>query len=202
MAKNLELYEKFRAVPESAKRRIAGGKLSGKTDINPMWRIKALTEAFGACGVGWYYTVEREWTEAGAGGEVGAFCDILLYVKTENGEWSKPICGTGGSMLVTTEKGKAVTNDEAFKMARTDAFSVACKQLGVGADVYWDGDATKYTKAGISPAVWENVGYTRDEVDAWCVNKFKKHLSQLDEGETHQLRRALLAAERRQRGTT
>ena len=27
-------------------------------------------------------------------------------------------------------------NDEAYKMALTDAISVACKQLGVGADVY------------------------------------------------------------------
>lgn len=28
----------------------------------------------------------------------------------------------------------------------TDAISVACKQLGIGADVYWDSDRTKYNK--------------------------------------------------------
>ena len=29
-------------------------------------------------------------------------------------------------------------------MATTDAISVACKQLGVGANVYWQADKTKY----------------------------------------------------------
>lgn len=48
----LELYERLRAVPDSAKREISAGRLKGKTDINPMWRIKALTEAFGPCGFG------------------------------------------------------------------------------------------------------------------------------------------------------
>ena len=35
-------------------------------------------------------------------------------------------------------------NDECFKMALTDAISVSCKALGVGADVYWNKDRTKY----------------------------------------------------------
>lgn len=48
---NLEIYEKSRTVPKEAKKSIAGGKLKGKTDINPMWRIKKLTELFGPCGV-------------------------------------------------------------------------------------------------------------------------------------------------------
>ena len=30
-------------------------------------------------------------------------------------------------------------------MATTDAISVACKSLGMGADVYWDKDRTKYS---------------------------------------------------------
>ena len=49
---DLELYEKFRVVPNEAKKTITAGRLKGKTDINPMWRIKALTEAFGPCGIG------------------------------------------------------------------------------------------------------------------------------------------------------
>ena len=198
---NLSLYEAVRSVPDSAKKEIQAGRLKGKTDINPMWRIKVLTEQFGPCGIGWKYVITDKRLEHGAKDEVAAFLDIDLYVKV-NGEWSEAIPGTGGSAFVASERNGLYTSDECFKMALTDAISVACKALGVGADVYWDGDATKYTKAGISPAVWENVGYTREEVDAWCVNKFKKHLSQLDEGETHQLRRALLAAERRQRGAT
>lgn len=143
---NLELYEKFRQVPESAKKTITGGKLNGKTDINPMWRIKKLTEIFGPCGVGWYYKPLSQRLEPGANGEVAAFVEIELYV-FHAGKWSFGIYGIGGSMFITTEKGKLVTNDEAFKMATTDAISVAAKQLGIGADVYWEADATKYTEA-------------------------------------------------------
>ena len=47
MKDNLELYNKGRAVPEEAKKTIQAGKLKGFTDINPMWRIKTLTEMFG-----------------------------------------------------------------------------------------------------------------------------------------------------------
>ena len=143
---NLRIYEALRAVPDNAKRPIQGGKLKGKTDINPVWRIKALTEQFGPCGIGWWYTIEKEWTEPGAGGTVAAFVDINLYYKAD-GVMSMPIPGTGGSMLVDLEKGKLVTNDEAFKMALTDAISVACKAIGVAADVYWEADTTKYGRA-------------------------------------------------------
>ena len=32
-------------------------------------------------------------------------------------------------------------------MAETDAISVACKKLGMGADVYWQANETKYSRA-------------------------------------------------------
>ena len=60
---NLELYDKFRQVPETAKKNITGGRLAGMTDINPMWRIKTLTEEFGVCGFGWYYEIVDQWLE-------------------------------------------------------------------------------------------------------------------------------------------
>lgn len=140
---HMSIYNAVRVVPETAKRKIAGGRLNGKTDINPMWRIKVLTEQFGACGVGWYYEVEKQWLEE-HGEEVAAFVAIKMYIKV-GGEWSKPICGIGGSMFVEMQRGGAHMSDECYKMATTDAISVACKQLGIGADVYWDKDATKYT---------------------------------------------------------
>ena len=141
---NLELYEKFRNVPDNAKKTIKGGRISGMTDINPMWRIKVLTEQFGMCGIGWYYTPTRKWPEQ-SGNEIAVFVDIELYVKVD-GEWSKPIHGTGGSMFASKEKSGIYVSDECYKMATTDAISVACKQLGIGADVYWDSDRTKYNK--------------------------------------------------------
>ena len=140
---NLELYDSVRSVPENAKKTITGGRLNGKTDINPMWRIKTLTEKFGACGIGWYYNVIRQWTEQGTNNEIAAFVNIELFIRVD-GEWSKPIFGNGGSMFVVSENKGLRMSDECFKMATTDAISVACKQLGIGADVYWSEDKTKY----------------------------------------------------------
>lgn len=140
---NMQIYEAVRSVPETAKKKITGGRLNGKTDINPMWRIKVLTEQFGVCGAGWYYEVTKQWTEQ-HGEEIAVFVNINLYVKL-GGEWSKPIFGTGGSMFAEKQSKGIYVSDECYKMATTDAISVACKQLGIGADVYWEKDGTKYT---------------------------------------------------------
>lgn len=139
---NLDLYNRVRIVPEEAKKPIKGGRLNGMTDINPMWRIKVLTSEYGPCGIGWFYKPVKKWTEQ-AGGETVAFVDIELFVKVD-GEWSQPICGTGGSKLSQNEKNGLFVSDECYKMATTDAISVACKQLGIGADVYFGADRTKY----------------------------------------------------------
>ena len=142
---NLKIYNAVREVPPEAKKNIAGGRLKGMTDINPMWRIKKLTEVFGVCGIGWKYEIVDRWIEtAMAKDEITANIIINLYIKTENGEWSEPIPGIGGSMLVASESKGLYVNDECYKMALTDAISVACKALGMGADVYWDKDTTKY----------------------------------------------------------
>ena len=148
MADNLALYEKFRVVPKEAQKTITGGRLNGFTDINPMWRIKMLTDAFGACGHGWYFTkIEDRIIPCGDKGEVAVFVDVALYYRMEGGEWSNPVYGTGGSMLVTSEKSGLRVDDEAFKKAYTDAQSVACKALGIGADIYWQKDSSKYPTA-------------------------------------------------------
>lgn len=139
---NMQIYNAAKTVPDNAKRPIVCGRLKGKTDINPMWRIKALTEIFGPCGIGWYYKETKQWTEI-YGDEVCAFVNIELYIKVD-GEWSQPIFGTGGNMLAQKEKSGVYVSDECFKMATTDALSVACKQLGIGADVYFSSDRTKY----------------------------------------------------------
>ena len=142
---NLKIYNAVREVPPEAKKNIAGGRLKGMTDINPMWRIKKLTEVFGVCGIGWKYEIVDRWIEtAMAKDEITANIIINLYIKTENGEWSEPIPGIGGSMLVASESKGLYVNDECYKMALTDAISVACKALGMGADVYWEKDTTKY----------------------------------------------------------
>ena len=146
---NLYYYNQGREVPDTAKKPIEGGRMNGKTDINPVWRIKKLTELFGPCGIGWYYKSVREWLETYEK-SVAAFVKIELYIKVD-GEWSMPIQGTGGSMFVELQKNGAYVSDECFKMATTDAISVACKQLGIGADVYWEKDQTKYKEGRRQP---------------------------------------------------
>ncbi len=136
---NLDIYEASRAVPKEAQKSFNNGRFSG-TDINPVWRIKKLTELFGACGVGWYYEIISERAEQ-HGNVTIAVVDLNLYIKVD-GEWSKPIYGTGGNTIVTA---KGAVSDEGYKMALTDALSVACKALGIGADIYFDKDKTKYT---------------------------------------------------------
>lgn len=133
---NLNYYNKLKVVPQQALRQIQSGRLRGKSDINPMWRIKAMTEQFGVCGIGWKYVITKQWTET-FGSEVKAYCNIDLFIKV-NGEWSDAIQGTGGSSEVTMESKGAYVSDECYKMALTDALSVAMKALGVAADVYFE----------------------------------------------------------------
>lgn len=140
---NLNLYNRVREVPKEAIKPIMAGRLKGKSDINPMWRIKKLTEEFGLCGFGWKYDIVRMWTEEGGNGEKSAFVLINLYVKV-GGEWSEPIQGIGGSSFVSIEKNGMYVSDECYKMALTDAISVSCKALGFAADVYFINDRTKY----------------------------------------------------------
>lgn len=146
---NLKLYNAVRAVPEEALTPFDNGSFSG-TDINPMWRIKTLTEQFGVAGIGWHYEVLNRWTEA-VGTDIIVYVEINLYVKMNN-EWSKPIYGIGGNRCLMQGKKGIRISDEGYKMALTDALSVSCKALGIGADVYFEKDRTKYTQASEEPS--------------------------------------------------
>ena len=142
MTDNLNIWNQVCRPPEMALKKIAGGRLSGMTDIKPQWRYKVMTEVFGPCGSGWSYDVVRTWTEQGPDGEVMAF--VMINLKIKGYEYFIP--GVGGSALIAKEKAGLHASDEAYKMATTDALSVAMKLLGVGADIYmglWDGSKYK-----------------------------------------------------------
>jgi len=155
---NLEIYNKIKSVPKEAKKTITGGRLSGMTDIKPMWRIEKLTEIFGMCGIGWKAPITNKEIIEGANGEKIAIVDIELFVKVGD-KWSEGITGTGGSSFIAKEKQGLYTSDECFKMAYTDALSVACKSLGMGADVYW-GDSKYSTNEDKEPTQEEAEEYT------------------------------------------
>jgi len=158
---NLSIYDKVKEVPAEAKKEILAGRIKGFTDINPMWRIKIMTQTFGVCGIGWKYEILRQWTET-IGDEVRAFCNINLYVK-QNGEWSDAIPGTGGSSMVTKEKNGLFFSDEAYKMALTDALSVAMKALGVGASVYYERDEASKYQQSTQPEPTQSPSISSDE---------------------------------------
>lgn len=143
---NMELYQQFRECPQEAQKPINAGRLKGKTDINPMWRIKRLTEAFGPCGIGWVCPIVEKWIEdSPETGEKIANVRVQLRYKY-NGEWSEPIDGIGGAMFVEAERNGLHADDDCFKKAYTDAISVACKSLGIAADIYYARDPdTKYS---------------------------------------------------------
>lgn len=136
---NLDIYEKVKDVPSEAKKPISAGRLKGFTDINPMWRIKKMTEVFGACGVGWTANIADVRIDEGASGEKSITIMVKVKIKQNDG-WSEPFVGVGGSMLIAKEKDGLRLDDEAYKKAYTDALSVAFKMLGVGASVYFEKD--------------------------------------------------------------
>lgn len=189
---NMKIYESSRQVPNEALKKITGGRLKGMSDINPMWRIKKLTELFGMCGIGWKVEMVDRRLEQGSTNEVVCFVDINLFVKVD-GEWSAAIPGMGGSSFVTQEKSGPHTSDECFKMAYTDAISVACKSLGFAADVYFQNDRTKYSGKGEEPeaqlsavkAKWELLAGNMDGFQEW-------HDGQIDKGHTLQQMNAAL----------
>ena len=148
---NLAIYNQVRSVPEDALTPITGGPMKGKSNVAPQWRLQRLTELFGPCGLGWKVEQVSRWTETSPQGEVAVFCEVNLYVKMD-GEWSAPVFGQGGNMLVRrsaewvngVQQEVLHLDDEAYKKAYTDAISVACKALGFAADVYYAQDETKY----------------------------------------------------------
>ena len=164
MTDNLEIWNKLKQPPPTALKTINYGRLKGMSDINPMWRMEVMTEVFGPVGQGWKYTIDKLWTEQGHGGVVMAFAMVSVYFKSQNPhvevvrkiaeaeddapimisthEWSDPVQGVGGSTLIAAESRGMHNNDEAFKMAVTDALGTALKALGVASDIYagkWDG---------------------------------------------------------------
>lgn len=141
----MDTWNKLKTVPKEAKKKIKGGRIAGMTDIRPQWRLQVMTEVFGVCGIGWKYAIDKMWTEHASENQTMCFVNISLFLKVD-GEWSEPIPGTGGNMLVTKESKGYYSSDEGYKMALTDALSVAMKAIGVGADVYMGNAESKYSQ--------------------------------------------------------
>ena len=139
-------YNAMRKPPVEVLKPIEAGNIKGMSDINPQWRIEVMTEQFGLCGIGWKFEIMSTNTVECSNGEVLVFMRIDLFIKDKD-SWSYPIPGYGGDKIVIKNKNGLVPNDEAYKMALTDALGNAMKNIGVAADVYrglWDGKYSKW----------------------------------------------------------
>ena len=145
---SMENWNNLCRVPLDRLKKIEFGNLKGKSDINPQWRIKAMTEVYGECGAGWSHRLVEKDIIPGANGEVLVFMQVAVRVG-ENDD----VTGLGGSNIIVKNKHGLNSNDEAFKMAYTDALGTALKSLGVASEIYEGNyDGTKYKNNEPTPA--------------------------------------------------
>jgi len=167
---NMTIWDKLRTPHKDALKTIQAGRLKGMSDINPQWRLMAMTEQFGPIGVGWWYSVVAVEYPLGPEGQVACMVQIEMYI-IQDGKTSSPISGVGGSTLVAKESKGLRLNDEALKMATTDALSVAMKQLGVAADVYMNNmDGSKYQKPEDVAAMSEEISQEQGQEILQLIN--------------------------------
>lgn len=128
MTDKMQIYNAARSVPADAVKTIKGGAygVAGLSDINPQWRIEEMTRLFGPIGVGWVWEPIEEKFENGH-----LYARVAVRYKGENGAWSEPVYGNGGTKL----SGK--DDSDVYKSTTTDAISNALRYLGIGADVWY-----------------------------------------------------------------
>lgn len=173
---NLIFWDLLREPPVWAKNTISEGKLAGFTEINPQWRMEAMTEVFGPCGYGWKYDIVKYWTHEVSREirmetngkvyhkqvvDVMAFMQINIHVNISNLDgsekfWSDHIPGFGGAKLIDHSYGSP-GDDDAYKKALTDALGSAMRSLGVGANVYSGEGFSKYKTKQSERVKYENL---------------------------------------------
>jgi hypothetical protein len=143
-SENTALWNELRSTPpEYTKEFKKAGGFSGKS-IDPVYRIRRLTEHFGPCGKGWGFVQEDQWSDGGSGAYVVYVRGHLWYML--DGERYQTCSHTGGTDTSRTP-------DEAFKMAETDALGKCCVDIGLAVDVYMgEHDGDKYQVSDSAPA--------------------------------------------------
>lgn len=169
----VDIYKALSKPPEDALKIIQAGNLRGKSDINPQWKIEAITAQFGLCGIGWKFEILDKTIYPLEDKQILLYMTVALFIK--NGEsWSEPIIGCGGDFIVQKYKTGLTANDEAFKMCLTDALGNAMKNIGVAADVYRGFCDGKYSVRERRQSVEPSTTKTTNNVEAPTpINKTK-----------------------------
>ena len=146
---SLNLFRAQARPPKEALNEIKFGPLKGKSDINPQWRIEALTETYGLYGVGWFIQIkDTNMVDLPETQEKMLFLTLELYVRDwsipDDYKWFGPAIGIGGDYLIIRDKNGVHGNDEAYAMAMTDALGKAAKLFGIANDIYRGKYDTKY----------------------------------------------------------
>jgi hypothetical protein len=167
---NLALWGRLsRTDPRATKPFKRAGGFSG-TQIDPTWRLKMMTEAFGPVGQGWGYE-QLEWTVQA---DCIFVCCRVWYRDAETGEqrWTGPQWG-GTELMRRRREGNPEPNDEAFKMSITDAIGKCCVQIGLAADVHMGQfDDSKYRDE--SAAYYE--AKEKPELQPAAIGKFDEEM--------------------------
>ncbi len=138
------LWETLRVIDRKATKPFTRSGGFRGTQIDPVWRIQRMTEVFGPVGEGW------GWEQTGdriTDGMVFVGVRVWYLPAGEKPKWPEHDSGAplnarwtgpqwGGDVLMLTRGGKTQPNDEAFKMAMTDALGKALLSIGLAADVY------------------------------------------------------------------
>lgn len=146
---SIELFRAQARPPESAIRPIEAGRLKKFSDINPQWRIEALTETYGLYGLGWFVQIKDTTTvDLPETKEKMLFLTLELFVRDwsipDEFKWFGPALGVGGDYLIIKDKNGIHGNDEAYAMAMTDALGKAAKLFGIANDIYRGKFDSKY----------------------------------------------------------
>ncbi len=146
---SIELFRVQARPPQEALKTIEFGRLKGKSDINPQWRIEALTETYGLYGLGWFVQIKDTTTiDLPETQEKMLFLTLELFVRDwstpEEYKWFGPALGIGGDYIIVRDKNGVHGNDEAYAMAMTDALGKAAKLFGIANDIYRGKFDSKY----------------------------------------------------------
>lgn len=127
--------------PTATKRFKRSGGFEGN-DINPEYRIKRMTEVFGACGQTWGWTIKERWESHDC-----AFVRLSIWYKVAGKVYET------GDQVGGTDFSR--TPDEAYKMAITDAIGKCLASLGLAADIYLGEFDTKYNRPESPAPKWQ-----------------------------------------------
>ena len=78
---NMENWNRLSTVPVTSLKPISFGALKGKSDINPQWRYKAMTEVYGSCGIEWSHRLVQQTIVDGANGEKLIYLEVAVKLK-------------------------------------------------------------------------------------------------------------------------